>query len=319
MGRYQRLQLFDSAGAALITFRYHIVSIVAVFLALSVGVLFGATFIDQSIVDGLEATQERLGDRNEQLRDLIVEVEDENDHLRTFARATRDATVSGVLTGQPVVTIRFAETRDELVESVHNTLAAAGARLDGTVTLTEQLDLTSAEARARLATALDAPSEDPQALAVELARQLVEALSGVNPQILPRLAEAGLVRGDVALMPLADDAPAEDAPVQIPPAVVMLGAEVSPAFGERVVVPLARALSGEEVVTAVGVSGRTGVILEALRSDRDLRIVTVDGVESAMGQVSMALGLRAALEGQFGAYGTGDGATASVPTPSPET
>ncbi|MBW3591124.1 MAG: copper transporter, partial [Actinobacteria bacterium] len=143
---------------------------------------------------------------------------------------------------------------------------------------------------------------------------LVEALSGVNPQILPRLAEAGLVRGDVALMPLADDAP-----VQIPPAVVMLGAEVSPAFGERVVVPLARALSGEEVVTAVGVSGRTGVILEALRSDRDLRIVTVDGVESAMGQVSMALGLRAALEGQFGAYGTGDGATASVPTPSPET
>lgn len=308
----------------MITFRYHIVSIVAVFLALSVGVLFGATFIDQSIVDGLEATQERLGDRNEQLRNLILEVEDENEHLRTFARATRDATVSGVLEGQPVVTIRFDDTPDGLVESMERTLAAAGARLDGTLTLTEQLDLTSAESRARLATALDAPSEDPQALAVELARQLVEALSGVNPQVLPRLAEAGLVRGDVALTPLGEDAPAEGPPADgVPaetlPAVVVLGGEVSPEFGERVVVPLARALSGEEVVTAVGVPGRTGVILEALRSDRDLRIVTVDGVESAMGQVSMALGLRAALEGQFGAYGTGEGATASVPTPSPET
>lgn len=303
----------------MITFRYHIVSIVAVFLALSVGVLFGATFIDQSIVDGLEATQERLGDRNEQLRNVILEVEDENEHLRTFARATRDATVSGVLEAQPVVTIRFAGTPDEVVDSMHSTLSAAGARLDGTITLTEQLDLTSAEARARLATALDAPSEDAQALAVELARQLVEALSGVNPQILPRLAEAGLIRGEVALTPLADGAPAGEAPAQIPPAVVVLGAEVSQEFGNRVVLPLARALSGAEIVTAVGVPGRTGVILQALRRDGDLRIVTVDGVESAMGQASVALGLRAALEGQFGAYGTGDGATASVPTPSPQT
>lgn len=303
----------------MITFRYHIVSIVAVFLALSVGVLFGATFIDQSIVDGLEATQERLGERNEQLRNVIVEVEDENEHLRTFTRATRDATVSGVLEGQPVVIVRFDGTPDGLVESMASTLAAAGARLDGTVTLTEQLDLTAAEARARLATALDAPSEDPEALSVELARQLVGALSGVNPQILPRLAEAGLIRGDVALVPLAEDAPAEDAPAQIPPAVVVLGAEISPEFGERVVVPLARALSGEEVVTAVGVPGRSGVILHALRSDTDLRIVTVDGADSAMGQASMALGLRAALDGQFGAYGTGDGATPSVPIPSPGT
>lgn len=298
----------------MITFRYHIISIVAVFLALSIGVLFGATFIDQSIVDGLEAAQERLGDRNEELRTLIVELEDENDAFRTFAGATRDATVRGVLEGRRVVTIRFDDTPDQLAESMDGTLNAAGAQVDGRLDLTEQLDLASPETRARLAAALDVASDDPEALSGELAGQMAEALAGENPQVLPRLAEAGLIRGGTA----AQEVPVEGAPAQDPPAVVVLGGEVSGTFNDRVVVPLARALSERGVVTAVGVPGKTGVILQSLRGDTDLRVVTVDGVDLAMGQSLMALGLQAALQGQFGMYGTGEGATTSVPLPSPD-
>ena len=47
----------------MITFRYHVVTLVAVFMAIGVGVLFGATFIDQNIVDGLRASQARPGQK----------------------------------------------------------------------------------------------------------------------------------------------------------------------------------------------------------------------------------------------------------------
>lgn len=297
----------------MITFRYHIVSIVAVFLALSVGVLFGATFIDQSIVDGLEATQERLGDRNEQLRDRIVDLEGQNDQFRAFAGATRNVTVRGVLQDQPVVTIQLEGTPGDTAESIASTLESAGARQLGVLTLTDQLDLTSEETRARLAEAMEISSEDPQALSFELVRQLAEALAGENPQILPVLAEAGLVRGEIDSV-----APGtEEAPVVGPPAVVILGGETSRTFSSRIVTPLVRALSERNLVSAVGVPGDAGVVLDTLRRDSDLRVTTVDGVESAMGQSALALGLRAALEGQFGMYGTGEGATTSVPIPEP--
>lgn len=295
----------------MITFRYHVVTLVAVFLALAVGVLFGATFIDQNIVEGLEATQQRLGDRNEQLRNRIVALEQENEQFRTFTAATRDASVRNSLADQPVVVLRFDATPDQMVESVTGTLVAAGARLDGVLGLTAALDLTSEETQARLATVMDFPSEDPEALSVELARQLAEALIGVNPQVVPRLAEAGLVRGELAL----PEAPLDGGQAPVPPAVVMLAGQVSPVFNDRLVMPLARALSEAPQVVAVGTPGTGGAILEGLRGDSELRVVTVDGVESAMGQTALALGLRAALGGQFGMYGTGEGATTALPIP----
>lgn len=296
----------------MITFRYHIVSLVAVFMALAVGVLFGATFIDQNIVAGLEATQARLGDRNQQLRDRIVELEERTEQFVTFTAATRDATVRTVLAEQPVVLIRFDATPDQVMESVTATLDAAGARLDGYMTLTESLDLTSEDTQARLAVALDVPFNDPEALSLELASQLAGALSGANAGVVPRLAEAGLVRS-TAVLPVP---PAEGVPPEVIPLVAMLGGEVTQAFNDRVVVPLARALSERGLVTAAAVPGRSGLILESLRGESELRVVTVDGVDSAMGQSALALGLRAALDGQFGMYGTGEGATLAVPIPS---
>lgn len=297
----------------MITFRYHVVTLLAVFLALAVGVLFGATFIDQNIVAGLEASQERLGDRNEQLRDLILELEGENEQFRAFNAATRDATVRGSLADQPVIVVRFDATPDQMVESVTATLRAAGARLDGVLTFGEALDLTAEDTQARLATAMDFPSEDPEALAVELARQLTEAFTGANPEVLPRLAEAGLVRGEATLPDVAAGTPE----ATVAPAIVILGGEVSAAFRDRVVLPLARAFSSQGVVGAFGAPGAGGDVLELLRGDSELRIVTVDGAEFPMGQSALALGVRAALAGQFGRYGTGEGATTAVPIPPP--
>ena len=289
----------------MITFRYHVVTLVAVFMAIGLGVLFGATFIDQNIVDSLRATQARLGDRNEALRGRIVDLEDENEALQTFTGSTRDIVVRNSLQNVPVVLVSFEATPGDALDAVRETLALAGARTDGHVTLSDGLDLKSAENRQRLAGALGSSSTDAGRLSEELVAQLATALSGQNPEFLNKLLETELASAPIALPAAASD-PA--------PAVVMVGGEMSREVNDRIAVPLAKLLgTGTAVTTAAVENGIELHMLEGIRDDSDLRIVTVDSVETPLGQSALAVGLQGALTGQFGHYGRGEGATTALP------
>src|SRR5215217_980372 len=71
----------------MLTFRYHLVTLVAVFLALAVGVVVGSTFVGPAVVESLrnqvddvsatlderKAANDRLSDQNEQLQEVIDE------------------------------------------------------------------------------------------------------------------------------------------------------------------------------------------------------------------------------------------------------
>ncbi|CAN5897212.1 copper transporter [soil metagenome] len=288
----------------MITFRYHVVTLVAVFMAIGLGVLFGATFIDQNIVDSLRATQARLGDRNEALRDRIGNLEDENEALQTFTRSTRDIVVRGALTDVPVVLVAFESTPGDALDAVRETLALAGARTEGQLTLSDRLDLRSAENRQRLATALNSSSTDAASLSEELIAQLGTAVSGQNPEFLTRLLQAALASAPIALTPTVSDPP---------PAVVMVGGGLSREVNDRIAVPLARLLGSGPTVAAVAESGIDLQTLKPLRDDSGLRIMTVDSIETALGQSALAVGLQGALTGRYGHYGRGEGATTALP------
>ena len=67
----------------MISFRFHVVSITAVFLAIAIGVVVGSTYVDGAIVDGLrEPDRHGRGATSTSARD-------ENDRLEARARATR--------------------------------------------------------------------------------------------------------------------------------------------------------------------------------------------------------------------------------------
>jgi hypothetical protein len=288
----------------MITFRYHVVTLVAVFMAIGLGVLFGATFIDQNIVDSLRATQARLGERNEALRGRIVDLENENEALQTFTGSTRDIVVRNSLQNVPVVLISFESTPGDALDAVRGTLTLAGARTDGHITLSDRLDLKSAENRQRLADALGSSSIDAGKLSEELVAQLGSALTEQNPEFLNKLLEAGLASAPVTL----PAAPSEQAP-----AVVLVGGDTSREINDRVAVPLATLLGASPVVTAAVESGIDLQMLGAIRNASDLRIVTVDSIETPLGQSSLAVGLQGALTGQYGHYGRGEGATTALP------
>src|SRR5512132_4402933 len=103
----------------MINFRYHIVSIIAVFLALGVGLLLGTTFLDDALEDQLR------GDLEELEQDL-----DEQRGARLFDRQ---------LLVQPVLAVAPRGIDDGLVERVHTALDQADADVMGTWWLTDRL------------------------------------------------------------------------------------------------------------------------------------------------------------------------------------
>lgn len=288
----------------MITFRYHVVTLVAVFMAIGVGVLFGATFIDQSIVDSLRSTQARLGDRNEELRGRIVDLEDENEDLQTFTGSTRDLVVRGSLQDVAVVVVSFESTPGDALDAVRDTLNLAGARLDGQLTLSDRLDLKSGDNRDKLANALGSSDSDAERLSQEAVAQLATAVVGQNPEVLTRLLEAELIAVPIAL-------PSD--PSGQAPAVVLVGGDTSREVNDRIAVPLAKLLGAGPTVAVAAESGTDLRLLEPVREESNLRIVTVDSVETALGQSALAIGLKGALAGQFGHYGRGAGATTALP------
>jgi hypothetical protein len=291
----------------MITFRYHVVTLVAVFMAIGLGVLFGATFIDQNIVDGLRAAQVRLGDRNESLRDRILELERQNEAVETFASSTRDLIVRGALEDVSVVLVSFEATPGESLDAVRQTLTLAGGRFDGHVTLSDALDLRSQENRERVAAALESNSDDAEALSQTLVTELGTALLGQNPNFLSRLVES-----ELASTPVAIAAPLDPAPV-----VVMVGGEIPRELTNRVAVPLLRLLGETGTVAAAAAAGTEVNLLRQVRDDSDLQAVTVDSIDTPLSQSALAIGLRAALTGQFGHYGVAEGATTALPVTAP--
>lgn len=293
----------------MITFRYHVVTLVAVFMAIGLGVLFGATFIDQNIVEGLEAAQVRLGTRNETLRQRILEQEKQNEALTAFAASVRDQVVGGTLEGVPVVLLSMDSTSGEVRDAIDQTLTVAGARFAGRVTLSDDLDLQGDDARTRLAAVLGTTSTQPAALSQLLATQISGELLGRNPPVIQKLIENGLAGGQIAPPP----APAEGQPPATP-LVVLVAGSYSKELNDRLTVPMVEALAAGPVVTAVAEPGTEARTLRPLR-DGSVEVVTVDGAETPVSQAAVAMGLRAALGGQFVSYGTAEGATTVLPSP----
>ncbi|MGQ0678534.1 MAG: copper transporter [Actinomycetota bacterium] len=308
----------------MITFRYHVVTLVAVFMAIGLGVLFGATFIDQNIVEGLEAAQARLGARNEDLRNRIVDLQRNNDALTVFADSTRTFSVKGSLAGRDVLLLSFDSTPPELLEGTTGTLAAAGARIAGTVTLSDQLALGDEAVRRTLGEALDVESLQAQTLAQELVARLVAESRG-EQGVLQRLIDAGLAQGQVSSVQAGSEpSPAETktppetpAPDQSPaapaaPGVVILAGTTSRPITQQLVMPLARALAEAMVPAVVAESGEGLRIVTELRQ-QEVATVTVDGAETSVGQTALAHGLRVAFAGQPGRFGSAEGATTAIP------
>ena len=302
----------------MISFRYHIVTIAAVFLALAIGLLGGGAFLQPALQKELENRTEDLrrdlDARLEQIDDLRLEVAG----LGAFSEAALPYLAEGRLLEVPVVVVTQVGVADEVRTEAIDALSAAGARVLTTVSASALLLSEEPAVREQLAEIVGEPAaaaEDlPGLAAAELAARLV-AQTPPSPEddVLTRLLSGGFL-APVGAPPGAATLEEIGAPGQV--VLVLSGGEAEdPALPpEAFAVPLVEALAELGSPVAAGESLLATVPFVPLVSGEG--VVTVDDLDQAMGGAALVLGLdRLLATGEGGDFGAKDGAEPLPPPP----
>lgn len=304
----------------MISFRQHVVTIVAIFLALALGMLAGSAFIQPRLVDQLRAQVEDQRGMMDALRAQVGELRDRLGAERAFNDAALGHLTQGRLLGQRIVVVAQEGLDDRALSEARRALEEAGAT---PVVLVARGALApeDAVAQAALAEMLGRPGVDPAELPALAARALAERLaSDVRRQ--PReddLLGALLVEGYLtpADAGLSEEVLAGLGGSRQVVLVLAGGGDADPAMPPAAfAVPLVERLAELGLPVAAGQPTGTAVpFVELLRREGLGGLVTVDDIDESRGGAALVLGLqRLILTGEGGDYGTQDG---SAPLPPP--
>ncbi|GAA0920323.1 copper transporter [Nonomuraea longicatena] len=319
----------------MIDFRYHLVSIVAIFLALSVGIVLGTTLLKDPAIHLAEASVENVTKNNAELRaeiDVLTRREGGNDAF--IANMTPDlAKVGGGLTGKRVVLVEAPGASTALTDQQQQVLEQAGAVVSGRVVLTEKFVApASAGVLDQLVTQLK-PAELNFAANAGVHDKAAQLLAAAVVTKDP--AQAGTPDPDTAAVLGALETggflTVRDEPAKRATLAVLIAPE-RPFEGEQAeaqadeIVALAGGLdAGGQGSVMAGTEGAIGPggAITALRESSELakRVSTVDVLDMPMGRVTVVYALREQLDGRAGQYGVLSGATqpqppVAAPTPS---
>lgn len=308
----------------MISLRYHVISIAAVFLALALGVVLGSAAISDRLLSGLSSDKASLSQEVGELHAQRAELADQLGYAQQLIETTGPAAVRGALDGRSVVLVTTADADPTDRDAVASLVRAAGAAVTGEVQLTEvftnparadqlrELTIRLLPAGVQLPTA-----SDPGTLAGGLlgALLLVDPGSG-QPQATPEeitAVFAGLENGGFAR--IGPDV----GPAQL--AVVLTGGTVTgDGSGDRAGIVARFASQLDRSGAGTVLAGRAGSAEEmgpvgVVRSDTAATstLSTVDNVQTAAGRVVTVLALREQAEGRAGRYGSAANAEAVLP------
>ncbi|HUR74025.1 MAG TPA: copper transporter [Sporichthya sp.] len=309
----------------MVSFRYHLVSLIAVFMALAVGILVGSSLLNQSVLDSQRATIKAQSAEKDNLRRDLDTVRNEVLYRDQYLVNLDDRLLAGQLAGQRVVLVTMPGAAGGDADGLTDMLTRAGARVTGRIGVQDGFFATAEDPRE---VAAKAQSRDEI-----LAKNFIPELRGQPAQV--QLAGALLTRGGADR---AVSAPARKLLDQLDRggfisrsrledradlAVLLVGAPPDPAVSaatnrtDKGMVALAAALdaAGNGVVVAAPTKAAVGGAMDAIRkadSTRDA-ISTVDTIETVFGRVAAVYALVEQLGGGAGHYGSTSGSDAPIP------
>lgn len=309
----------------MIDFRYHLVSIIAVFFALAAGIVLGAGPLGDTVDDTLAEQTSSLRDENRDLRQQLEDTERDTAYQQAFLEEVTPRLVTGQLEGEYVGVIALPGADEETVTAVRDTLAQAGATADLTVrieptwtdpdsepTLDElATELVSsgtelptegggyARGAAVLASALMAPPTEPGASHETIDTATVTAFEESD---LITLEQDASVAPSMAVL-VAGNVSGDDAEDRLDRLATLVGSIDAADAGTVVAGPASTAEDG---------------LLRTIRDNGDLAEVvsTVDSVDLPSGRAAVVFALSeqaAGGSGQYGVVGETDGALPPVP------
>lgn len=306
----------------MINFRFHLVSITAIFLALAAGIAIGAAVVDQGSVnllrdqiDEVEARRQETNARNDELKLQL-------DEWQRYADQAGSRLFNGSLAegegGIPVVLVAIDGVDRAQVGAVAEAMTTAGAAFQGTLYLGPKWALPDDEAADQLAEALGigADLSNETIRRASIARLGRALMGGDAADLLVSLQQRGFVEH---LAPeLGPSLPAVPTPDAVVVFITGPGAKLSK---ERFVVPLVDAMADAERPFVVAQPGapQAGTdrasAVAAVRTTPELaaRVTTVDSIHEYRGRVAAVLAVASTRAGAVGHYGLGAGAERIVP------
>ncbi|MCF2706164.1 copper transporter [Arcanobacterium haemolyticum] len=121
----------------MIDFRYHLVSLVSVFLALAVGIILGAGPLQNSIGNTLNSQVETLRESRDDLRTQLDTSQAQLDGAESALEAAAGQLLPGTLTNRNVAIVALPGVENDAVASIEAQLQSAGATTSASVTLTD--------------------------------------------------------------------------------------------------------------------------------------------------------------------------------------
>lgn len=305
--------------AGSVSARAHTTSLIAVFLALAIGVLIGGELLHGTVVHDLRG-QVRSGEQALSRADAgRAQALDQQRRAAAFATSEVEGLLPGKLSGVAVAVITLPGAAAPQVDAVRQAVATAGGHVTGTVAIAPLFGAASSEqlltdvASHVPPTGAPLPSDPLGAAATALTLALapgsgVTATGGTPERTVDAFGTAGLIVGSPTI---SDSATA---------VIVVTGPDHDPATvgtGHA----LAQALTARGTpadIAGPGPSATSGGVLATVRGDSTVtgpaaKISSTDDLDLGQGPAAAVLALAAAKAGHPGAFGEAAGATAPLP------
>lgn len=335
----------------MIDFRYHVVSIIAVFLALTIGLVIGATIVNQDAAKTLRAQITSANNDKAKLQQSGRSLAATNTQLGTYIDDTKNALVANQLTGDTVVVVRLPASNDGADKDTLALVKQAGATLAADVTVNPTF--TDPSSTQQIADLLHNYTPAGQAVpgtgAAQAMNLLAEALTTAGPSSGPSGApgagpaptptatatattSAGAATDDWAIRTI--QAYADEGIITVntmptattaKPDIALVAAPAAASEAQNpVYLALAAALrtggAGPVVAGWPDSAGAGGLIAAVMKNSPAARTVsTVDDVGQTIGQVAVVFALYQAVAapsanaGHYGTTGSTDGPLPKMP------
>lgn len=301
----------------MISFRYHLVSVIGIFLAIALGVVVGTSALNGAVVGDLrrQVTDLTKGDADAAARNQALQAQAGDADLlaQTFGARISAATLAKT----PVVLVGAPGATKAMKDAVAAQIAVAGGRVSGRLQLSKDFDSPDRANDIRsLATSgvrpirlqLPTASDDPGTLAGALlgfvllghgqGSDLTQVLAGFGTLNMLQTEGAAVTAGKAVVLVAPGTLAKNDA-----------GAAMLLSFGTEL------GSVGPTVLAGDAASNTGGGLIALARSDDAGKkaVSTVDDASGTLGQLTVALTTAATIAGHKGHYGTGAGADALLP------
>jgi hypothetical protein len=328
-----------------IDFRYHLVSIVAVFLALAIGIVLGSTELQGPTYNFLNRTTAKLQTQLDQATSQRDAAQQQATQDELYAQAVQPTVLHDLLTGQRLLIVTEPGAQPSVVNGISTAAIVAGATVTGQINLApkffdssdttqDSLGQTTLNVAQAAGLQLDTSVTYQQQAAQVMASEILttsptssgsSGSSGSRSASGDQGANAGTMLRTYAASQFLRTTGQPATPATL---VIVVTPQNAPSDGsadqlDQVLIPLVQELAAKSSATVVAGSSSgsgTGSPIAVLRSNNVAsQVSTVDDADLVSGQTVTIQALAALLAGgKAGSYGfTANGAVGVAPSPAP--